>query len=94
MYMYTCTCVCLQVSIKLHAKYTTDYPDSPPDLQLIDAQCLSEDLVKDLLKEINELAQERVGEVSIRGFHNFHMGFLLDGGKLNTVLLIRVIFLW
>ena len=55
-----------QVSIQLHARYPTDYPDSPPLLQLQEAHRLSEDLVKQLLEEINQLAKERVGEVRDR----------------------------
>ena len=53
----------IQVSVQLHARYPTDYPDSPPQLQLLEPQHLSEDLVKQLLEEINQLAKERVGEV-------------------------------
>ena len=53
----------LQISVKLRAKYSNDYPDTPPELQLTEPHCLSEDLMKSLLKEINELAKEKVGEV-------------------------------
>ena len=49
--------------MKLHAKYPVDYPDSPPQLQLLESYRLSEDRMKTLLKEINALAAERVGEV-------------------------------
>ncbi len=51
--------------MKLHAKYTTDYPDTPPELHLVNPHCLSEDLVKILLKEIEHLANEKLGEVSL-----------------------------
>ncbi len=51
--------------MKLHAKYTTDYPDTPPELHLVNPHCLSKDLVKILLKEIQYLASEKLGEVSL-----------------------------
>lgn len=51
--------------MKLHAKYWRDYPDTPPQLNLIEPHLLSNDLMKELLAEINELAKSRVGEVRI-----------------------------
>ncbi|XP_019855802.1 PREDICTED: eIF-2-alpha kinase GCN2-like isoform X1 [Amphimedon queenslandica] len=53
----------LQISVKLHAKYSSDYPDTPPQLDLIEPHLLSKDLVKELLTEINDLAKSRIGEV-------------------------------
>ena len=38
-------------------------PPSPPHLKLEQPQGLSEDEVKELMKEIRDLARERVGEV-------------------------------
>ncbi len=53
------------LSIKLHSKYTIDYPDSPPILRFEDPQGLTQDQVKELKKEVKKLSRERVGEVSI-----------------------------
>ena len=53
------------LSVKLHTKYTTDYPDSVPALWLEDPQGLTPDLVKELEGEIRKLAKERIGEVYI-----------------------------
>ena len=61
-----------KVSVKLHAKYTTDYPDTPPEIQLVDPQRLSPDLVNDLLKQIKQLAKEKLGEVSRQGYQHVH----------------------
>ena len=51
--------------MKLHAKYSRDYPDTPPQLNLMEPHLLSNDLMKELLAEINELAKSRIGEVRI-----------------------------
>lgn len=51
------------LSIKLHTKYPTDYPDSVPKLWLEEAQGLTSDQVKEVEQEIKKLARERVGEV-------------------------------
>ena len=51
------------ISVKLHARYPTDYPDSIPRMWLEEPQRLTSDQVKDLEKEIRQLAKERVGEV-------------------------------
>lgn len=53
------------VSVKLHAKYTTDYPDSLPKVWLEEPQGLTSDQVKDLEKELRKLAKEKVGEVRV-----------------------------
>ena len=51
------------MSIKLYAKYSADYPDTPPELKLLEPNHLSESAVKELLKEINDLAKDNIGEV-------------------------------
>ena len=51
------------ISVKLHAKDATDYPDSAPKVWLEEPQGLTSDQVKDLEKELRKLAKERVGEV-------------------------------
>ncbi|XP_064390621.1 eIF-2-alpha kinase GCN2-like isoform X2 [Halichondria panicea] len=51
------------LSVKLHTKYTTDYPDSAPLLSLEDSYGLSPDQVKELQDTINKMAADRVGEV-------------------------------
>ena len=61
-----------KVSVKLHAKYTTDYPDTPPEIQLVDPQRLSPDLVNDLLKQIKQLAKEKLGEVGRHEYQHVH----------------------
>lgn len=62
--MLMCVLLLFKVSIKLRAKYTTDYPDTPPELQLVKPHCLSSDLVSNLLEEINQLGKEKIGEVT------------------------------
>ena len=52
------------VSVKLHSKFHTDYPDSVPNLRLEDPQGITSDQVKEVEREIRKLAKERVGEVS------------------------------
>lgn len=51
------------VSIKLHTKYPTDYPDSVPTMWLEEPQGITPDQVKELEGEIKKMAEERVGEV-------------------------------
>lgn len=50
-------------SVKLRAKYPSDYPDHPPELSLEEARQLTPDHVKELTEEVRKLAEERVGEV-------------------------------
>ena len=52
------------VSVQLHAKYSTDYPDTAPSLHLQEPQGLTSDQVKDLEKELVQLAKSKEGEVS------------------------------
>lgn len=55
------------LSVKLHAKYTTDYPDTAPKLRLEDPQGLTSDQVKELEQEIRKLAKSKQGEVRKEG---------------------------
>ena len=52
------------LSVCLHVKYPTDYPDSIPHLSLKDPYGLTSDLVKELEQELLDLAKERRREVS------------------------------
>ena len=51
------------LSVKLLAKYTTDYPDTAPKLRVEEPQGLSSDQVKELEQEIRKLAKAKRGEV-------------------------------
>ena len=51
------------ISVCLHVKYTTDYPDSVPELWVKEPQGLTADLVTELETEVKKLAKEREGEV-------------------------------
>ncbi len=52
------------LSVSLHVKYPTDYPDSIPHITLKNPHGLTSDLVKELGQELKDLAKERRGEVN------------------------------
>ena len=51
------------LSVNLRVRYSTDYPDSLPELWVEEPQGLMPNLVKELEEELKKLAKEREGEV-------------------------------
>jgi len=55
------------LSVSLHIRFPTDYPESVPYLSVKDPHGLTSDLVKELEQELLDVAKERKGEVSCTG---------------------------
>uniref|UniRef100_A0A673HAM6 eIF-2-alpha kinase GCN2 n=1 Tax=Sinocyclocheilus rhinocerous TaxID=307959 RepID=A0A673HAM6_9TELE len=66
------------ISVDLQVKCPPTYPDVPPELELKNAKGLSYDKLERLQKELDNLAQDRCGEVMIYELADCVQGFLTE----------------
>ncbi|KAF1374984.1 hypothetical protein PFLUV_G00234700 [Perca fluviatilis] len=66
------------VTVDLHVKCPSTYPDVPPELELNNAKGLSNENIQNLQSEITKLAAVRCGEVMIYELADYIQGFLSE----------------
>ncbi|XP_028293458.1 eIF-2-alpha kinase GCN2 [Gouania willdenowi] len=69
------------VTVDLHVKCLSEYPDVPPELELKNAKGLSNENLQNLQSEITKLAMVRCGEVMIFELADHIQGFLSEHNK-------------
>ncbi|XP_037097500.1 eIF-2-alpha kinase GCN2 [Syngnathus acus] len=69
------------VTVELQVKCPSNYPDVPPELELMNAKGLSNDNLQNLQSELTKLAAARCGEVMIYELADHIQGFLCEHNK-------------